>query len=126
METTLFLSKVVGPVLVLRAVSILIDRKHFQAMLDGLEREVETVSFSFFPIALLMAGIALAIALRDTSSMAAIIFRVIAWGAIVKAALLILFPRAMVAKARLLGQAGFLNVVWVAFGPTNRTRTPFQ
>ena len=60
METTLFLSKVLGPVLLIRAISILIDRQHFTKMLDNVENEVSTVSFSLFPVALMMAGITLA------------------------------------------------------------------
>lgn len=111
MTLTLLLAKVIGPVLVLRAFSILVDRKHFTAMVAGLEREVTTVSFSFFPIALLMAGIALAVGHPDTSSLAAVLIRIIAWGAILKASALILFPRLVIAKAGLLARAGFLNVV---------------
>jgi hypothetical protein len=34
-----------------------------------------------------------------------------AWGGILKASALILFPHAVAAKARLLEEAGFLNVV---------------
>ncbi len=114
METTLFLSKIVGPVLLLRGISILIDRKHFVAMLDGLKEEAKTVSFSLFPIALLMAGIAVVISHRDTSSLAAILFHITAWGMILKSSLLILFPKLVVAKARIIGKAGFLSVVCIA------------
>jgi hypothetical protein len=111
MELTLLLAKVLGPVLVLRSVSIVIDRKHFAEMVGGLEREITTVSFSFFPIALLMSGTALAVTHSDTSSVAALLIHVLAWGAIVKASALILVPRLVVPKARLLVQTGFLNVV---------------
>ena len=113
MELTSLVSKVVGPVLLLRALSILLDRKHFVALVRGLEREVTTVSFSAFPIALLMGCIALAVVHSDTSSLAAILVHVIAWGGILKASALILFPGVMAAKARTLEQAGFLNVVLV-------------
>jgi hypothetical protein len=51
MELTSLVAKVVGPVLVLRAASILLDRAHFAALVRGLEREVTTVAFSAFPIA---------------------------------------------------------------------------
>ncbi len=112
METTILLAKILGPVLLLRGVSILLDRQHFKEMLDGLERESATVAFSLFPIALLMACVALALLHTDTSSPAAILIRLIAWGGMAKASLLILFPRVVVAKARLLGQAGFIQVVW--------------
>ncbi len=111
MELTSFITKVVGPVLLLRALSILIDRKHFVEMVRGLEREVTTVSFSLFPIALLMTCITLAVFHSDTSSVAAILVHVIAWGGILKASALILFPGVVLAKARTLERAGFLNVV---------------
>jgi hypothetical protein len=113
MELTSLVAKVVGPVLLLRTVSILLDRKHFLEMLEGLDREVTTVAFSLFPIALLMTCITLALVHSDTSSVAAILVHVIAWGGIVKASALILFPAAVVAKARALERAGFLNVVVV-------------
>lgn len=113
MELTELVSKVVGPVLLLRAVSILLDRRHFLEMLRGLDREITTVSFSLFPIALLMTCIALAVCHSDTSSLAAILIHVIAWGGILKSSALILFPGLVVAKARALEQAGFLNVVLV-------------
>ena len=111
MEITLFLSKIVGPVLLLRGISILIDRGHFVEMLDRLEDESKTVSFSMFPIAMLMTGIAVTVVHRDTSSLAAILFHVVAWGMIIKTSLLILFPSLMAKKARMIGQAGFLHVV---------------
>lgn len=111
METTLLLSKVVGPVLIVRGISILFDREHFKEMVAGLPREVSTVAFSLFPIALTMAGIAMVLTLNDTSSVAGIVFFLMGWGAIIKGSLLIMFPKLIVAKARLLVQAGFLNVV---------------
>jgi hypothetical protein len=111
MDSTLFLSQVVGPVLLLRGVSILVSRRHFVEMLDRLEDESRSVSFSMVPIALLMAGIALALLHRDTSSVAAVLFHIIAWGLIIKSSLLILFPGAVARKARLLGRAGFVSVV---------------
>ena len=111
MELTSLIAKVVGPVLLLRALSILLDRKHFVEMVRGLEREVTTVSFSVFPIALLMTCVTLVVFHSDTSSVAAILVHVIAWGGILKASALILFPGVVVAKARTLERAGFLNVV---------------
>ncbi len=113
METTLMFSKILGPVLIIRGISILIDRKHFVDMLEGLEKEATTVAFSLFPIALLMACIALALTHSDTSSLAAMIIQLIAWGGILKGTALILFPKMVLAKARLVGQAGFLHVVWI-------------
>lgn len=110
---TILIAKLIGPVLLLRGVSILIDRRHFMSMVEGLEAEVRTITFSFFPIALMMAATALAILHRDRSSLAAILIQVIAYGGMLKGALLILFPGLVVAKARLLVQAGFLHVVWV-------------
>jgi hypothetical protein len=114
MDLTRVISKIIGPVLLLRAASILIDRNHFLEMLRGLDREVATISFSLFPIALLMACIALAIVHLDRGTPAAILIRLIAWGGIAKTSALILFPRSVVAKAHVLEQAGFLNVVLAA------------
>ncbi len=113
MDLTLLIAQIVGPVLLLRALSIVIDREHFDKMLAGLESEITTVSFSLFPIALWMTCAALAIAHDDLSSPAAILIRIIAWGGLLKASALILFPKAVMAKARMLGQAGFLNAVLV-------------
>jgi len=114
MDFTVLFSKVVGPLLVIRALSILLDRKHFLEMLTGLDREVTTVAFSFFPIALFMACAAIAVTYSDTSSVAAIMIHIMAWGGMAKATALMLFPRVMATKAKLLVQAGFLNVVLVA------------
>lgn len=113
MELTLLVSRIVGPVLLVRAVSIVMDRRHFQEMLDGLEKEVSTVSFSMFPIALMMACLALVVSHSDTSSAAAILIHLIAWGGLLKSGALMLFPKLVVQKARRLGRAGFLNVVLV-------------
>jgi hypothetical protein len=77
----------------------------------GLEAEVTTVTFSFFPIALVMTSTLLAMTHTDTSSLAALLIHVIAWGGILKGSVLILFPRAIVAKVNALLEAGFLNVV---------------
>lgn len=111
MEFTLLFSKIVGPVLLIRALSILLDREHFLEMIDGLEREISTVSFSFFPIALFMTCTAIAVTHSDTSTLAAILIHIIAWGGIAKATALILFPRLLVSKGRLLVKPAFLNVV---------------
>src|SRR5688500_7481770 len=113
MDRTELITQIVGPVLLLRSLSIVIDREHFVEMVNGLEKEIRTVPFSLFPIALLMTCIALALVHSDSSSPAALLIHVIAWGGMIKAAGLILFPTAVVAKARLLVHAGFLNVVLV-------------
>jgi hypothetical protein len=113
MALTTILTKILGPVLLLRAISIVVDRQHFVDTLQGLDREAATVSFSAFPIALLIACIALVLLHTDSSSVAAWLIRLLAWGGIVKATALILVPRAVVAKGQLLGEAGFLNVVLV-------------
>jgi hypothetical protein len=114
MELTSLLAKVLGPVLLLRALSILLDRPHFVAMLRGLEREVTTVSFSLVPIALLMSCLTLALVHGDRSSLAAILIQIIAWGGMLKASALILFPRAVAAKARAFERAGVLELVLAA------------
>ncbi len=113
MTVTLVLAKVLGPLLVLRGLSLIVDRPHFQAMLRGLDQEVSTVSFSMIPVALFAAGALLVTAGADSSTAAGILFQVMAWGMMLKAGALILFPRLVVRKAQMLGQAGFLNVVCV-------------
>jgi hypothetical protein len=105
------LCRIIGPVLLVRAVSIVLDRRHFDAMVAGLEHEVTTVAFSIVPIALLMACLGLAATYTDTSSPAALLIHVIIWAGMLKTSALILFPRVLAAKARLLLRAGFLNVV---------------
>jgi hypothetical protein len=82
-------------------------------MVRGLDREVTTVSFSFFPIVLFMACITLAVVHSDISSLAAILIHVIAWAGMAKGVALILFPAAVARKARILERAGFLNIVLV-------------
>lgn len=114
METTLLLSKILGPVLLLRGVSILVNRQQVVAMLEGLEKETTTVAFSVFPTVLLMASIALAVTHSDTSSPAAIILHLIAWGGILKGTVFIFWPKAVLAAAHHAGRAGFLQVVWLA------------
>ncbi len=111
MAFTVLFSQIVGPVLIIRALSILIDRKHFFDMVDGLEEEITTVSFSFFPVALFMTAVAILVTHSDTSSLAGILIYIIAWGALAKSTVLMLFPRVAVDKAKLLVKAGFLNVV---------------
>ncbi len=111
MEMTVLLARVVGPVLLLRGISLLIDRQHFLTMLDRLQEESQTVSFSLFPIAMLMTALAIVNTYEDTSSVAAILFRLIAWGMILKTSLLILFPHLVAQKAQMIGQAGFLWIV---------------
>lgn len=112
MDLTTLVARIVGPVLLVRGVSIVIDRQHFVKMVQGLDHEISTVSFSLFPIALMMAGIALVLN-RDLSTMAGVLIYVMAWGAILKSAGLILMPRVMAAKARALASAGFISVVLV-------------
>ena len=114
MTVTLVLAKVIGPLLLVRGLSLIVDRAHFMAILDGLEREVSTISFSMIPIALFSAGALLVTAGADSSSLAGILFQVIAWGMMLKSTALMLFPRLVVKKAQMLGKAGFLNVVCVA------------
>lgn len=111
MASTKLIAKVVGPVLLLRALSIAADREHFVAMLRGLDTEVGTISFSMIPIFLMMGFLTVALTQSQARGLAGLLVRLMGWGGALKAAGLILFPHAMVAKAQLLGQAGFLNVV---------------
>ena len=108
---TILIAKILGPVLLLRGASILLDREHFERMIDGLDEESSTVSFSMFPVALLMVCLWLAAVHRDTSSVAAWLIHVIIWGGMLKASALILVPKLVVAKAKLLGRSGFLTLV---------------
>ena len=111
MGLTIIMSKVVGPVLLLRAASILIDRQQFTEMLKNLEQESRTISFSMFPIAVLMTAIAIATIHTDTSSLAAIIFHLIAWMMIAQTSLLIVVPSLVAQNVRFLGRIGFVNFV---------------
>ena len=77
MDLTTLVSRIVGPVLLVRGVSIMIDREHFLKMVQGLDREITTVSFSLFPIALMMVGIALVLN-RDLSTTAGVLIYVMA------------------------------------------------
>ena len=112
-DSTVLLCRIAGPVLLLRALSIAIDRRHFETMVAGLEREVDTVTFSFFPIALLMVCLGLGATYHDTSSLAALLLQAMIWIGAIKATALILWPRAVVQKARILLRAGFLGVVLI-------------
>ena len=112
MDLTTLVARIVGPVLLVRGVSIVIDRPHFVKMVQGLDHEITTVSFSLFPIALMMVGIALVLN-RDLSTTAGLLIYLMAWGAILKSAGLILMPRVMAAKARALAGAGFISLVLV-------------
>ena len=110
---TLVLARVLGPLLILRGLSILIDRSHFESMLEGLEREVETISFSMVPV-FLFAGFGSLLVLHwDFSSLTATLITLMALGGTLKTGVLILFPGMMVAKAQALGRHGFLHVVCV-------------
>jgi hypothetical protein len=110
-DAVTLIARLLGPALLLRAVSIVVDRRHFTETLGRVDEEARTLTFSFFPVALLIAFIALAQIPAEKPSLALVLLRIIAWGGIVKASALMLFPRAVLAKARLLEQAGFLNVV---------------
>lgn len=113
MEFTAWFSMVVGPLLLIRAISILLDREHFLQMLDGVEREVDTASFSLLPVALFVVGVSIVVTHSDRSSLAAILIYLMAWGAVAKSTLLMLFPRLVTTKARALGQAVYLHVVCI-------------
>ena len=84
MDPTRMIAKVVGPVLIVRALSIVIDPEHFREMLRGLDREVATVSFSMMPIFILMACISLAVVPLRSRSLATILIRLVAFAGIVK------------------------------------------
>ncbi len=58
-----------------------------------------------------MTAVAILVTHSDTSSLAGILIYIIAWGALAKSTVLMLFPRVAVDKAKLLVKAGFLNVV---------------
>ena len=81
MDFTLLFCKVVGPVLLIRAIFDPAGSEAFVQILEGVEGETGTVAFSFFPIALFMAGAAIAVTQSDLSSPAGILIQVIAWGA---------------------------------------------
>ena len=107
------LSKIIGPVLLLRGISILFDRKQVVTMLEGLEKEAASAAFSILPVILLTASLALAVTHKDTSNPAAVILHIIAWVGILKGALLILRPKAVLSYGRLAGKAAVLHGVSV-------------
>ena len=113
METTVLLSKIIGPVLLLRGISILFDRNQVVTTLEGLEKEAASAAFSTLPILLFMASVALAVTHEDTSSLAAVVLHGIAWVGILKGALLMLRPRAVLCYARFAGKAAVLHGLWV-------------
>lgn len=109
--TSAFLARIVGPVILLRGLSLLIDRQHFVAMVDGLEDECHTVSFSFVPVALMMAALAVLQLHADRETLAGLAIHLAAWGMLLKASALVLAPRLVVVKAQALVRSGFLHVV---------------
>lgn len=111
MDFTHLFCKIVGPVLLVRSLSIVIDRQHFLDMMEGVEQEIKTISFSLFPIALMMVCIAIVVTQKDTSSLAGILILLMAWGGIAKSTALMLFPSVVAAKVQLLRKGGFLYVV---------------
>ena len=113
METTVLLSKILGPVLLLRGISIFFDRQQVVTMLERLEEESTSAAFSTLPVILFMASLALAVTHKDTSNPAAVILHIIAWVGILKGALLILRPRAVLSFGGLAGKAAFPHGVWV-------------
>ena len=113
MDTTLFLSKIIGPVLLLSGMSILFDRQQVVTMLERLEKESTSAAFSALPVILLMASLALAVTHEDTSSPAAVILHVIAWVGILKGAALMLRPKAVLALGSRAGKKTVLHGVWV-------------
>ena len=113
METTLFLSKIIGPVILLRGISILFNRKQVVTMLERLEKESTSATFSALPVILVTASLALAVSHKDTSNAAAVILHIIAWVGILKGALLILRPKAVLAFGRHAGQTAVLHGVSV-------------
>lgn len=74
-QLTSFRAKILGPVLALRAISILIGRRHLVELLQGLDREITTITFSLFPIALVMGCMVLASGHTDRLSPAAILIQ---------------------------------------------------
>ena len=113
MDTTVLLSKILGPVLLLRGISIFFDRQQVVTMLERLEEESTSAAFSALPVILFMASLALAVTHKDTSNPAAVILHIIAWFGILKGAALILRPKAVLAFGRHAGQTTVLHCVWV-------------
>ena len=114
MDLNLLIAKLVGPVLLVRSLSILIDKKHFEAMLEGLDKEIKTLSFSFIPVTLFAAALFILNYQTDRTSFDGIAITCIAVLAIIKTSLLMLFPDLMVEKAKKLGELGV--VAFAMFG----------
>ena len=114
MESTMFLSRIIGPLLIIRGMSIILDREHFRHIMNNLEEEMHTISFAMVPVAIMMGALAIIQLHHDWSSPAAILFHLAAWGAIAKTTAIILVPKLVAAKVKILARAGFLEVTWVA------------
>ena len=114
METTVLLSKILGPVLLLRGISIFFDRHQVVTMLERLEEESTSAAFSALPVILFMASLAMAVTHRDTSNPAAVILHIIAWVGILKGAALILRPKAVLAFGRHAERTTVLHGICVA------------
>ena len=113
MESTMFLSRMLGPLLIIRGMSIIMDREHFRHIVNNLEKEMRTISFAMVPVAIMMGALAILQLHEDTSSIAAILFHLAAWGALAKTTAIMLFPKLVAAKAKILVKAGFLEVTWL-------------
>ena len=114
METTVLLSKILGPVLLLRGISIFFDRQQVVTMLERLEEESTSAAFSALPVILFMASLAMAVTHKDTSNPAAVILHIIAWVGILKGAALILRPKAVLAFGRHAERTTVLHGICVA------------
>ena len=114
MDTTLFLSRVIGPLLIVRGVTIILYREHFRQIMNNLEQEMRTISFAMVPVGIMMGALAILQVHDDTSSIAAILFHIIAWGAVIKTTVIMLVPRLVAAKVKILAELGFLTVAMVA------------
>lgn len=129
MDATMVLTRVFGPALFLRGISLVWNQAYYREVVDRLEQEVTSVAFLTLPGVLMVGGMALVLAPLDTSHPAGLVLRVAAWGALLKGVATMLCPRLMVKKARALVDLGFMNLAavvcllvggyfsWVGFGP---------
>lgn len=118
METTMFLSRLVGPLLIVRGLTLILYREHFRQIMNNLEQEMRTISFAMVPVGIMMGALAILQLHHDTSSIAAIMFHLIGWGAVLKTSLIMLFPKLVAEKVKILGEWGFLTVAWVVTSAT--------
>lgn len=110
-ETTQNISKILGPLLLVRGVSILIAPAHFRSLIQRLETEVSSISFSMVPVFLFATFLSFALFFRDLESVAGILIFTIGVVGTVKTSVVMLVPRMLARKVRALKRIPFVEII---------------